>query len=145
MAKILRSYLSDDQCSTMWFDVAPNQTIKQGDFVQVDPTSKQLTIAASSSTTIVGIAESDYTTGATVTAKDRIPVSIVRGQVVLVDFTGTTKTTLADADRYTVSFNLGDKRTLNLDNTTSGFLKVLAYNNTKKTAEVVFNIAALAF
>lgn len=144
MARILRSIYTDDQAVTMWFDVDVNQTIVKGDLVQINATSRKLEAAAAASTTLVGIAEADITTGASVTAKDKIPVSLIRGQVFLIDFTGTTKTTLADTDRYTTLFDLGDKKTLNLDDTTGGMLKVLSYNNTKKTAEVVCATANLA-
>lgn len=144
MARILRSIYTDDQAVTMWFDVDVNQTIVKGDLVQINATSRKLEAAVAASTTLVGIAEADITTGSSVTSKDKIPVSLIRGQVFLIDFTGTTKTTLADTDRYTTLFDLSDKKTLNLDDTTGGMLKVLSYNNTKKTAEVVCATANLA-
>ncbi|MEO3947628.1 hypothetical protein [Gorillibacterium sp. CAU 1737] len=137
MARYLNSiFKADNEPRTAWFDVGASQTINEGDLVVAS--SGVIVVAAAAATAIVGIAAASITTGASpVAGVDRIPVTLVKDAVIRIDYTGTTKTTLAVADKYGTAFDLGTKRTLNLDDTTGGMLQVIDYNNTNKTADVV--------
>jgi hypothetical protein len=146
MARYIKSAITGGNLPIIeYVEIDANQTIKQGDLIQIDATSRKGVVAVAASTSLVGIAGDDITTGASVTSKDRIPVTLIRGSVMRIDYTGTTKTTLADGDKYLTSFDLSDKKTLNLDDTTGGMLKVIAFDNTKKTADVIALEANLAF
>lgn len=139
MAQFIKSlFKSENRPATLWINIAASQTIKQGDLIQINATSHLGEAAVSASATIAGIADADITTGASpVAGVDQIPVTLVRGEVVRIAYIGTTKPTLAPADLYTTKFDLSDKKTLNLDDTTDGMCQVIAYDNTKKTADVV--------
>lgn len=144
MARFLRSAVTGGNLPhTTYVNIAANQTIKSGDLIQISAGLGQVAVAAS--TTLIGVAAADITTGASVTSKDRIPVTLLKDAVILIDYVGTTKTTLTDADRYGTSFDLSDKKTLNLDDTVGGMFKVLGYDNAKKKAEVVALYANLAY
>lgn len=124
-----------------WMLVAASQTINKGDLVQVNATTKLLEVAAAASTTIVGIADASITTGGSVTSADIIPVIWAYDAVLLVNYTPGTKTSLTQADLYTVAFDLASKTSINLDDTTGGMWEVVAYDNTAATAEVVLKRA----
>lgn len=125
-----------------YFNVGANQTIKAGDFVQINATTGLLEAAVAASTTIVGLANGSITTGATVTTEN-IPVVLVRGAVVRMSFTNAgTKKTFTQADLYTKAFDLSNKTTINPDDTTGGMMQVVAYDNTKLTVDVVVTAAA---
>lgn len=144
MASIVRSARDTDNVPVVvWVNVADNQTIKAGDLVQINGTSRKAEAAVAASTTIIGIAQQGITTG-TATAADKIPVAKVRGQVVrmAVDQTGTKKT-FADTDKYTTAYNLKDKVSVNPDSTTGGMCCVQGYDNTQKTVDVIFTDASL--
>jgi len=70
---------------------------------------------------------------------DWIPVTLARDAVIRINFAGTTKTTLAQADLYKTKFDLSDQVTINLDDTTGGMCMVIGYDNTKQTADVVIS------
>lgn len=142
MARYLNSiFKADNEPRTAWFDVGANQTIAEGDLVAAS--SGLAVAAAAASTAIIGIAGAPITTGASpVAGVDRIPVTLVKDAVIRIDYTGSTKTTLTAADKFTTLFDLGTKRTLNLDDTTGGMLQVIDYNNTNKTADVVVTAAS---
>lgn len=145
MARYIETIDGRNQAVVKNFNVDASQTIKEGDLVQVNATTGKIVVAAAASTTLLGIANKDITTGASVTAKDNIGVTLLKNSVIRIPFTGTTKTTLAEADLYTVKFDLGGKNSINLDDTTGGMAQVIAYDNTKKTADVVIAAAALVF
>lgn len=130
-------YTGEDSPVVEWFNVGANQTIVYGDLVQINATTGLLEAATAASTTIVGMANGDITTGATVTSKDKIPVILARGSLFRLNYVGTTKTSLTQADLYTVAFDLSSKTTINLDDTTGGMCLVFRYDNVKKTADVV--------
>jgi len=125
-----------------YFNVAANQTIKAGDFVQINATSGLLEAAASASTTIVGLANGSITTGATVT-DENIPVVLVKNAVVRMNFSnGGTKKTFTQADLYTKAFDISNPTTVNPDDTTNGMMQVVAYDNDKLTVDVVITSAS---
>jgi len=121
-----------------YFNVAASQTIVTGDFVQINATSGLLEAAAAASTTIVGIANSDITTGGSVTDADNIPVVLAKNSVIRMNFTDAgTKKTFTQADLYTKSYDLSNKTTVNPDDTTGGMMQIVAFDNTKLTVDVV--------
>lgn len=128
-----------------YFNVAASQTINAGDLVQVNATSRKIEAAVAASTTLIGVAHKSITTGASVTSSDNIPVVLLKNAVFRTTYVGTTKTTLVETDLYTTKFDLSDKTAINLDDTLGGMASVLNYDNTKKTADVVFATANLAF
>lgn len=144
MAEMLKGYSAQSQVNAIKVNVAASQTIKQGDLVQINATSRKAEAAVAASATLLGIAEHDITTTGTVTDADNLLVTPLRDRVIRIAYVGTTKTTLVETDLYATKFDLSDKKTLNLDDTTGGMLLVLAYNNTKKTADVVVINANLA-
>ena len=121
-----------------YFNVAASQTIVTGDFVQINATSGLLEAAAAASTTIIGIANSDITTGGSVTDADNIPVVLAKNSVIRMNFTDAgTKKTFTQADLYTKSYDLSNKTTVNPDDTTGGMMQIVAFDNTKLTVDVV--------
>lgn len=145
MARFIKQlYTGEESPVIEWFAVDASQTINEGDFVQIDATSKLLKPAAAASTTIVGVALGSVITGASPSAtKDRIPVALARGGLFRVAYTGSTKTSLATTDKFTTKFDLGTASTVNLDDTTGGMCYVYNYDNTNKTADVVIATANL--
>lgn len=143
MARFIETIDGRNQAVVKNFNVGASQTINEGDLVQIDATSRKIVAAVAASTTLVGIANRSITTGASVTSKDNIGVTLLKSVVVRVSYVGTTKTTLAETDLYTTKFDLNDKNSINLDDTTGGMCQVIAYDNTQKTADVV--ISTLAF
>lgn len=125
-----------------YFNVGANQMIKSGDFVQINATTGLLEVAASASTTIVGLANGDITTGATVT-NENLPVVLAHGAVIRMNFSNAgTKKTFTQADLYTKAFDISDPVTVNPDDTTGGMMQVVAYDNDKLTVDVVVTAAA---
>lgn len=121
-----------------------NQTIAEGDLIQIDATSRKGKVAIAASTTIAGIAQAPITTGATVTSADTIPIALVRGFVVraAVSQAGTKKT-FADTDKYTTAYDLLNKTTIAPDDVTGGMCYVQGYDNTKNTVDFIFGDASL--
>lgn len=146
MARFLKSaYMGENEPTTVYVNIGANQTVAIGDLIQIDATTRKGVVGVAASTTLIGIAEKAITTGATVTSADNIPATLIRDAVFRIDYVGATKTTLAETDLYSTSFDLSDKKTMNLDDTTGGMLKVLAFDNTKKTADVVCTTANIAY
>lgn len=144
MASIVRSARDTDNVPVIvWVNVADSQTIVVGDLVQINGTSRKAEAAVAASTTIVGISQKAITTG-TATAADKIPVALVRGQVVRIAVSqGGTKKTFADTDKYTTAYDLLNKTTVAPDDTTGGMCYVQDYNNTQNTVDVLFADASL--
>lgn len=145
MAQIVRSVTNADNVPTVvHLKVGANQTIKIGDLVQIDGTSRKLVAAVAASTTIAGIAQEDIVTSGTVDDTHEIPIVLVRNQVVRVPFsTAGTKKTFADTDKYTTAYDLGNKNSVNPDDTTGGMCFVQDYNNNDATVDVIFSAASL--
>jgi len=139
MARFIETIDGRNQAVVKNFNVGASQTIKEGDALQVNAATGKVVVATAASTTLIGVANRDITTGATVTAKDNIGVTLFKNSVFRFPFTGTTKTSLAETDLYTVKFDLGSKNSINLDDTTDGMCQVIAYDNAKKTADVVIS------
>lgn len=129
--------------------VAASQTIKAGMLLVVSSGRAAKAAAAASAGTVLGIALADITTGLSVGDDDQIPVLILNSKsVIRCKYIGSLKTSLTAADKFGTAFDIAvdgtsGAQTLNLDDTTDGFLKVVGYNNTAGTADVVVKDAQL--
>lgn len=139
MARFIEMIDGRNQAVVKYFNVGASQTIKEGDALQIDAATGKVVVAVAASTTLIGVANKDITTGSTVTSKDNIGVTLFKNSVFRFPYSGTTKTTLAETDLYTVKFDLANKNSINLDDTTGGMCQVIAYDNAKKTADVVIS------
>lgn len=138
--RVIKSKTGNNSTPTIRVKAAASTTILEGDLVTIAGAK-----AVAASTTIAGIAIAPITTGATVLPSDHILVQPLGNAIVRVPYIGTTKTSLADSDIAAgTAFDLGAGMTLNLDDTTGGFMKVIRYDNTAKTADVIFAAANLA-
>ncbi|OPG91335.1 hypothetical protein B2I21_35135 [Chryseobacterium mucoviscidosis] len=146
MAQFVKSLMNGNNNPDVdYFYVAASQTIKQGDIVQVDATTKLLEVAEAASTTIVGIANADITTAAGETNK-QLPVVLVRDVIIRMAFTNAgTKKTFTQADKYVTKFDISNQTTVNPDDTTGGMMQVYAYDNEKLTVDVVVSQANQIF
>ena len=126
-------------------NVAASQTIKAGQVLVVASGLAAKAAAAPTAGTVLGIALADITTSSSVGDSDKIPVLMINEKsVTRVGYIGTDKTSLTAADRFGTCFDIAVDGTtgvqsLNLDDTIGGFLKVVGYDNTSKTADVVFD------
>jgi hypothetical protein len=122
--------------------VAASQTIAVGDLVCI--ASGLLTKASSTvHTAIIGIATEAITTGATVTDEAIMVMLLNEKSVIRMVYDPGTKTSLAAADMFLTAYDIDDDQEINLDDTTGGFLLVVAYDNTNDTADVVVKASAL--
>jgi hypothetical protein len=87
--------------------------------------------------TIVGIALGDADDG------DRASVEFIGGRLVMTDYAGTTKTSLADADLGKIFDINGTSLKLDLDDTTGGVFVVTDYDNARKVAFGFFTEASV--
>lgn len=136
MARFIEMIDGRNQAVVKNFNVDANQTILEGDPVEINATTGKLRAATTASTTLVGAANRAVTTGATVTAANNIGVTFFKNSVHRFPYIGTTKTSLTEADLYTKKFDLSNKA-INLDTATGGQFVAIAYNNTNKTVDVV--------
>ena len=146
MAQFVKSLMNGNNNPDVdYFFVAASQSIKHGDLVQVDPTTKLLEVAEAASTTIVGIANGNITTAAGETNK-KLPVVLVRDVIIRVNFSNAgTKKTFTQADKYVTKFDISNPTTVNPDDTTGGMMQVYDYDNTKLAVDVVVSRANQIF
>lgn len=144
MARYIRHIQGYNQPIAKPWRVKASTTINEGDLVAIDSSSRYLIPAVAASTAIAGIASESITTGASVTVDDSILVQPILDCVIRIEFTGSSKTTLADTDLVSTLFDLTDANTLNLDDTTGGMCSVVGYNNTKAWADVIIASANIA-
>lgn len=137
MARFVKSIIGYNDPIAVEWRVKASVTINEGDLVELDGTTRYLQPAVAASTNLVGIAQQTITTGASVTPDDKISVLPLTDVVIRIEYAGTTKTSLADTDLVTTLFDLTDASTMNLDDTTGGMCSVVAYDNTRKTADVI--------
>ena len=116
------------------FDIDATYTNpKKGDLVKLNANGKVVK-AAPGDTAVLGVSEGPYFEGLENPPK-RVKVRTSPLAVYEIPYVGTTKTSLTDADIGAV-FDIDANQNLNLDDTANGFLKVVGYNNEKKTAYV---------
>lgn len=121
-----------------------NQTIAIGDLLVISSGKASVAAAAPTAATVLGVATSAITTGGTVTAADTVFYEPIRGRRVRAKYTGSSKTSLTDADLGT-TFDLSDKVTVNLDDTTGGICVAVGYNNDNDTIDFIATGASLFF
>jgi hypothetical protein len=145
MARYIRSVPGYNEPIAVKWRVDANQTINEGDLVQIDSTTRYLQSATATSTTLVGIAQQSYTTGSTVTPEDAIFVTPLSGIVCRIAFdTSGAKKTFADTDLSTTKFALKTTNSVDPNTTASGMCQVVGYDNTHLTVDVIIAAASLA-
>lgn len=134
MSALYKRSLDGRQITTM--EIKTNADVVAGDLLAI--TSGLVGPATAADAAIIGIAGGDAASGAMCQVIMLNEMSVIR-----VPYMGTTKTSLAAADLFGTKFDWDATKKLNLDDTTDGFLQVVAYDNTAKTADVVVCKAAL--
>lgn len=113
--------------------------VAKGDLVTWSAGTVIKAVAAISTAIITGIAQETALAGATVAVR-----FIEHGTEVEVDYTGTSKTSLVAADIGT-AFDLSDAQTIDLDDTTDGFMVVVGYDNDIMKANCLISTPLMKF
>lgn len=132
-----RYVYSLDNSQPMTTKVVTNADVVEGDILAI--TSGLVGPLAAADSGVIGIAMAAVSSGA------EVPVLLLNSNsVVRVPYTGSTKTSLAAADRFGTAFdwNAASKK-IDLDDTTGGIFRVVAYDNDNDTADVVVDASAL--
>lgn len=139
MAKKLRALGSLDGSTSIYKKmlVGASQSIKAGDILVKSGQYVVKAASGPSANTIAGVAVEDITTDGTVNGDELIKVDINPNMTYTMNYTGSTKTSVDNKD-LGKQFDLGsDAQTINLDDTTGGFLECIGYNNDEKTMNVI--------
>jgi hypothetical protein len=103
--------------------IAGSGGVSAGELVTISSATVITASGGESANTIVGIALEDAD------AADLVPVAVPEdGAIIQAEYTGISKTTLADTDIGTV-FDVSDGETVDLDDTTGGLAVCVGYNN----------------
>ena len=139
MAKYVYSL---DNSQPMTVKITTNAAVVEGDILAI--TSGLVGPLTAADVDIIGIAMGDAASGAEASVLLLGPMSVIR-----VPFTGSTKKTLAAADRFGTLFDWdATAKDMDLDDTTGGVFAVVNYVNVDATAgtgtaDVVINSAKL--
>lgn len=115
--------------------VNASQTVLAGSIVVVSSGKLTVGAAAASAGTVAGVALEAITTGTSVDADDSIDVDINPSSIYWMAVTGSSKTSLTDADIGTL-FDLSNAYTVNLDDTTGGYCQYVGgYNSSTGRAK----------
>lgn len=134
MAKYVYSL---DNSQPMTIEIVTNAAVIDGELVAI--TSGLAGPLTAADVAILGISMGAYASGATAKVLLLNPMSVIR-----ISYSGTSKTSLAAADKWGTAFDYeATGKTLNLDDTTGGVFRVVNYNNTDDTADVVISAAKL--
>lgn len=137
----MKKLAAGDDITAIKMNVAANQTIKKDDVLVLS--AGLVAKAGAAATALLGVAGDDITTGASpVAGVDAIHVYIQPGIVYTVPYTPGTKTTFAQADIGS-GFGILATGNINPDNTTQAVAKILDYNNTAKTVDVVIALRSI--
>lgn len=121
------------------FTVAASQDIKGGELVVLSSNKVAKAAAAAGAGTVLGIAYSNAVTGVSVGADDTILVDVNPNSIYEFMYEGTVKTSLTNED-HSKAFDLGSNAwTINLDDTTDGYLIVVGHDNDQKIADVLID------
>jgi hypothetical protein len=117
--------------------IVTNAAVVAGDILAI--TSGLVGPLTAADAAIIGIAQGDADIGA------ECYVALINDKsVIRVPYAGTSKTSLAAADRFGTAFDWdATAKKLNLDDTTGGTMIVVNYDNTADTADVIFKASAL--
>lgn len=130
-----------DNTQPMTLDIKTGASVTSGQLLTI---SSGLAIpATAASATILGICTKTAGSGEITRCLLLNDKSVVR-----LPFVGSTKKTLADADRFGTKFDLTSDQIVDLDDTTGGGAMVISYQNLSPTAgtgiaDVVFSLTAL--
>lgn len=116
--------------------VNASQTILKGSIIVKSTGKASVAASAAAAGTVWGVANYDKTTGTTVTATDTVFADLNPNSIYSFPYVGTTKTSLTNSDIGT-KFDVTNAYTVNLDDTTDGFLECVGFDNAKKTIDVV--------
>lgn len=139
MAKYVYSL---DNSQPMTVKITTNAAVVEGDILAI--TSGLVGPLSAADDNVIGIAMGDAASGAEASVLLLGPMSVIR-----VPFVGSTKKTLAAADRFGTLFDWdATDKVLDLDDTTGGILAVVNYENIDATAgtgtaDIVVNAAKL--
>lgn len=125
-----------DNTQPMYKNIKTSATVTAGQLLVV--ASGVVAPAGAAATGVIGLAMADAASGAEVQVLLLNNKSVIR-----VPYTAGTKTSLVAADRFVTSFDIDSNQKMLLDDTTGGILKVVEYNNTAKTADVVVSSTVL--
>jgi predicted RecA/RadA family phage recombinase len=131
-----------DNSQPMTVKITTNAAVVEGDILAI--TSGLVGPLSAADSDIIGIAMGDAASGAEASVLLLGPMSVIR-----VPFAGSTKKTLADADRFGTLYDWNaTNKVLNLDDTNGGVFAVVNYVNEDATAgtgtaDVVINAAKL--
>lgn len=125
--------------------VAASQTIKAGDILTISSGKASKAGQAPTADTVLGVAVEDKTTDGSPTDADQVRYIPALPDIIWrAVYTGSSKTSLGDADRDGTAFDIdATSHKVNLDDTTGGWLYVHGFNNTDKVALVRMDPAKL--
>lgn len=116
--------------------VNASQTILKGSIIVKATNKASVAAAAATAGTVWGVSNVDKSTGTTVTAADVILADLNPNSIYTIPYVGTTKTSVTAADVGTL-FDITNAYTVDLDDTTGGFLECIGFDNANKTMDVV--------
>jgi len=136
MVKYLKSL---DNSQPMTVKIVTNAAVVAGDLLAI--TLGLVGPVAAADSAVIGIAMGDADSG------DEVPVLLITPMsVIRVNWKSSvpTKTSLVAADRFGTAFDwIAADKQMDLDDVTGGIFKVVGYDNTAKTADVVVDASAL--
>lgn len=136
MVKYLKSL---DNSQPMTVKIVTNAAVVDGDLLAI--TLGLVGPATAADAAIIGIAMGDAESGAEASVLLINPMSVLR-----VNWKSSvpTKLTLVAADKFGTAFDwIAADKQMDLDDVTGGIFKVVGYDNTAKTADVVVDASAL--
>lgn len=127
----------DGQFSTVIKGTVGTGGVTKGDLVVLSGNTFVKAAAAPTAATVIGISLGTY--AATAVGK----FELAQGRIVTAVYTGSTKTSVTDADISKV-FDLTDSQTVNLDDTTGGVCYCVDYDNDLKLIDFILTPASRA-
>ena len=128
-------YIRDGQSSTVVKATVGTGGVAKGSLCVITSNTAVKSAAAPTAATVFGIAL------ATVAATAVGSFELVSNRIITAKYTGSSKTSLTDAD-LTKVFDLTDDLTVNLDDTTGGCCFCVGYDNVAKTMDFLVTEAA---
>ena len=125
-------FIRDGKTSTVVKFLVGSGGVAKGDLVAL--AGGKIVKAAAQATAALGIALQ------TAADTEYALVDIAGARIITSEYTGTSKTSVADTDLGTV-FDLTDENTVNLDDVGSGICICVGYNNDKKTIDFILTEA----
>lgn len=138
MTMKVKSFINGLGVHKQLYAVNVSQAIVAGSLVVMNTGKLDVAAAAATAGTVVGVAMEDKTTlSGAVTATDVVYVDDNPGSIYTMPYDGTgTKKTVTNADLGTRFDLVTNAYTVDLDDTTDGFLKCVGYDNDAGTMDV---------